>query len=197
MGLSPHTRGKLPSQILRRILAGPIPAYAGETAWGEWTLQAMGAYPRIRGGNVERTMVVVERAGLSPHTRGKRLVSIFCHGGIGPIPAYAGETHGRQRDCPQGRAYPRIRGGNCRSRHPDCAQAGLSPHTRGKPGSGERRAPGRGPIPAYAGETLCGHAAKPMPGAYPRIRGGNFDFCRRVRQLVGLSPHTRGKLASG
>ncbi len=52
-----------------------------------------------------------------------------------------------------GEAYPRIRGGNHWRCQSTIRVLGLSPHTRGKPGSLVPGTVTLGPIPAYAGET--------------------------------------------
>ncbi len=52
------------------------------------------------------------KGGLSPHTRGKHISSTHTHKGVGPIPAYAGETVTALEQPLKTGAYPRIRGGN-------------------------------------------------------------------------------------
>ncbi len=136
-GLSPHTRGKRYQADGSRNTCGPIPAYAGETLLGIASLSATRAYPRIRGGNHEFGLHASFRQGLSPHTRGKRVGAGLGAGVSGPIPAYAGETAKDNclRQCHG--AYPRIRGGNCKTAGNKTFNQGLSPHTRGKPGRRE------------------------------------------------------------
>ncbi len=72
-------------------------------------------------------------------------------------------------------------------------QQGLSPHTRGKPPDERGADLHRGPIPAYAGETLGGTNCETRSRAYPRIRGGNILVLTSFALDTGLSPHTRGK----
>ncbi len=91
-GLSPHTRGKRKNNPRARGFWGPIPAYAGETARTGRVRSPVGAYPRIRGGNVVSRLVVTPNSGLSPHTRGKPAWGETRAASAGPIPAYAGET---------------------------------------------------------------------------------------------------------
>ncbi len=152
-GLSPHTRGKPLDQRRDDRRHGPIPAYAGETRRGAKIEVSLGAYPRIRGGNTSGNCPTASSAGLSPHTRGKRVaVERRIHGG-GPIPAYAGETWLGSRCFGRRGAYPRIRGGNWQPVPLRFGRWGLSPHTRGKRKHRHLVRAGEGPIPAYAGET--------------------------------------------
>ena len=92
LGLSPHTRGKRPNRLDFGPAVGPIPAYAGETMSWCRRVQTLGAYPRIRGGNVDAAHDVNLVLGLSPHTRGTLHAVIPSPKSVGPIPAYAGET---------------------------------------------------------------------------------------------------------
>ena len=110
-----------------------------------------------------------------------------------PIPAYAGETSRIFFSAASSRAYPRIRGGNGPSWPCPCCLRGLSPHTRGKRVNCNPVCVSRGPIPAYAGETVQGQAVLISERAYPRIRGGNRRTTYLARHGPGLSPHTRGK----
>ncbi len=112
MGLSPHTRGKLIFTNAGSGSLGPIPAYAGETPHAARIICSSAAYPRIRGGNYVPGSPETKGLGLSPHTRGKRRVSLCYQSPIGPIPAYAGETTVTIVPFTVGGAYPRIRGGN-------------------------------------------------------------------------------------
>ena len=154
------------------------------------------AYPRMRGGNTIREAVGTLAKGLSPHARGKH-APLRCARTIqGPIPACAGETHGRRGGFRGGGAYPRMRGGNLWVKLRCNDVQGLSPHARGKR---QRRVGLRrrlGPIPACAGETAECAATRGHRWAYPRMRGGNPYSARLRATKAGLSPHARGKLTS-
>ena len=52
----------------------------------------MRAYPRWRGGNLVASTPADRSEGLSPLARGKREAVLAGQGGVGPIPAGAGET---------------------------------------------------------------------------------------------------------
>ncbi len=131
-GLSPHARGKPPTTIDAGKSSGPIPACAGETQPARPTLASLGAYPRMRGGNVTVVGVSVTTVGLSPHARGKLLGDNETSSRGGPIPACAGETRNSHRHRHRRGAYPRMRGGNVSANVAATATLGLSPHARGK-----------------------------------------------------------------
>ena len=154
-GLSPHTRGKHQLRMPYSHAKGPIPAYAGETQCRPPPAHGRRAYPRIRGGNPVDRATGRASWGLSPHTRGKRGVGDFSHPPAGPIPAYAGETWVIRLRTIWQWAYPRIRGGNAGFHSFDYFTGGLSPHTRGKLLAKSFKRFCAGPIPAYAGETIC------------------------------------------
>ena len=153
----------------------PIPAYAGEPLRDESADPQMRAYPRIRGGTVGRELDAAIEEGLSPHTRGNQLPDRPDWAVRGPIPAYAGEP---SRCClieSGAGAYPRIRGGTTTYGAGNGSTTGLSPHTRGNPGSLQPLHRFPGPIPAYAGEPSCWSSWVRARRAYPRIRGGTHD----------------------
>ncbi len=70
LGLSPHARGNLIVIIVVALVAGPIPACAGEP----WCIHrrsiCAGAYPRMRGGTIHVLLIDELTLGLSPHARG-------------------------------------------------------------------------------------------------------------------------------
>ena len=69
---------------------------------------------------------------------------------------------------------------------------GLSPRPRGNHEGGRRDRAVRGPIPASAGEPGPLRLRIPVPGAYPRVRGGTTARRRLMVDFVGLSPRPRG-----
>ena len=153
-GLSPHTRGN-PGQVTSPPdRSGPIPAYAGEPTNCACCNMDNGAYPRIRGGTVDRDGVISGGVGLSPHTRGNRRRKATKHAYQGPIPAYAGEPTSEVITFKLLGAYPRIRGGTEDFRLMVDRIVGLSPHTRGNRFAMASGSSSTGPIPAYAGEPL-------------------------------------------
>jgi len=135
--------------------------------------------------------------GLSPRTRGSRGRSWSCSALLGPIPADAGEPRCMPaRDCRR-RAYPRGRGGAPPPFPPPVRLPGLSPRTRGSRSEEPKLAAEVGPIPADAGEPHSWRWRPSWLRAYPRGRGGALIATAITETELGLSPRTRGSLATG
>ena len=98
-GLSPRMRGSLIEQLHYSLRVGSIPAYAGEPALAEGKLSALRVYPRVCGGACPSCDSPMACSGLSPRMRGSLSRRDRCSGGIGSIPAYAGEPSARARDA--------------------------------------------------------------------------------------------------
>ena len=191
-GLSPRTRGNHLARVGHHRPVGPIPADAGEPRSCPGPCRAAGAYPRGRGGtNVEVSGLSLLQ-GLSPRTRGNRIRVCRSVGAGGPIPADAGEPAASTWKGCTSRAYPRGRGGTNYLEEEARPREGLSPRTRGNPGTSKSRTPTLGPIPADAGEPDRPRRGHPQTAAYPRGRGGTGEIVRRELDSEGLSPRTRG-----
>ena len=152
-GLSPRGRGKRGVAAQRRDFQGSIPAWAGETRRDGQHGQHRGVYPRVGGGNERRQPAAVYPQGLSPRGRGK--LGTGSHGGLTrrSIPAWAGETGHIRPARRRWQVYPRVGGGNRRSRWSIGSLPGLSPRGRGKPAAGPALEEDERSIPAWAGET--------------------------------------------
>jgi len=175
-GLSPRARGKPPIGGSAEIASGPIPAGAGETGSNHSRVLPAMAYPRGRGGNLQRKILRFGQLGLSPRARGKRKPVKARSSMSRPIPAGAGETTTPRTCSSWRRAYPRGRGGNITVRAYGFMDGGLSPQARGKLNNGIPGASTRGPIPAGAGETRSARGRRQDYRAYPRGRGGNHEL---------------------
>ena len=130
-GLSPRTRGNHIFVDEFQIIFGSIPAHAGEPRHVSAPLRFQWVYPRARGGTTPPVPISSCPPGLSPRTRGNQKGRRLDRGGIGSIPAHAGEPRIVPSVCTVIRVYPRARGGtlffgDCNSR-----VLGLSPRTRG------------------------------------------------------------------
>ena len=91
MGLSPLARGNPPIPARKGPSVGPIPARAGEPGFCLCLYSSQGAYPRSRGGTVEKIWPLMGYQGLSPLARGNRYRPTPKSLRHGPIPARAGE----------------------------------------------------------------------------------------------------------
>ena len=110
------------------------------------------------------------------------------------IPAHAGEPGEGIPPFPTSPVYPRPRGGTPIVRVAVPAGQGLSPPTRGNPGSDAGIAISTRSIPAHAGEPICHIGAGEIWRVYPRPRGGTLSAGLGVEVARGLSPPTRGNL---
>ena len=70
-GLSPRGRGKRGFAHANHHLYGSIPAWAGETRPSTKPVFFIAVYPRVGGGNGQRSQQEKQTAGLSPRGRGK------------------------------------------------------------------------------------------------------------------------------
>ena len=155
-GLSPRARGNLHRDGSDAPAPGPIPAGAGEPGCLAVVWPSCRAYPRGRGGTWLSCCRLAKLPGLSPRARGNLSLLVLSLAPAGPIPAGAGEPHGRQGLGIPERAYPRGRGGTPPRLRGHAHIVGLSPRARGNHALAfiVRRLPG--PIPAGAGEPLRG-----------------------------------------
>ncbi len=132
VGLSPLARGRPVGMSLKRMVVGPIPACAGETYSDTAGSLRPPAYPRLRGGDDDVRKIAMPIPGLSPLARGRHPAVDAAFNLDRPIPACAGETSPRRRPSPQGRAYPRLRGGDILEERGTRYGEGLSPLARGR-----------------------------------------------------------------
>ena len=130
-GSSPLTRGTLLATTSLPLLAGLIPAYAGNTPRVRMMVARLGAHPRLRGEHKRLRRWQIVNAGSSPLTRGTRCVSVNRAHLLGLIPAYAGNTPPSPGEPGSPRAHPRLRGEHLCPHHCWCQARGSSPLTRG------------------------------------------------------------------
>ena len=72
-GLSPPTRGILPTAVYVAFRNRSIPAYAGDPLLQRNGVRLIRVYPRLRGGSFLSSTSLMSDQGLSPPTRGIRL----------------------------------------------------------------------------------------------------------------------------
>ena len=154
MGLSPRGRGKLLRLRNGNTSSGSIPAWAGETETLSRCRPTPAVYPRVGGGNSERSTHCRDIAGLSPRGRGKLVFGVFLDACYRSIPAWAGETATLIFTSRRKAVYPRVGGGNNARSDKAALGIGLSPRGRGKRYRGLAGKRAAGSIPAWAGETL-------------------------------------------
>ena len=197
LGLSPRGRGKRRVRRGNVIPRGSIPAWAGETQRSGFRRCAPGVYPRVGGGNAITPTPGLLTGGLSPRGRGKRRGGEHFAHPERSIPAWAGETPLPGQPLLLGPVYPRVGGGNRSPIRLPRPASGLSPRGRGKQQTSLPPGPKGWSIPAWAGETATGWAARGGEQVYPRVGGGNILRQRFDADGEGLSPRGRGKPLAG
>ena len=133
LGSSPHMRGTLGVHESTSLVIGIIPAYAGNTPNICILSRFARDHPRICGEHVMAQNAPFENPGSSPHMRGTPENAPARSGGLGIIPAYAGNTSPPTKRTVKARDHPRICGEHMKYPHLDGATPGSSPHMRGTP----------------------------------------------------------------
>ena len=133
-GSSPRMRGTLKRVHACGGLRGIIPAYAGNTVLTTRNTRSRRDHPRVCG---EHSTDEIEKAasmGSSPRMRGTLPQRHLPHGGIGIIPAYAGNTNVLWHFCFIPKDHPRVCGEHIFQFTRVHFHAGSSPRMRGTPG---------------------------------------------------------------
>ena len=131
-GRSPRARGKRAEHHEHHSLRRSIPACAGEAYAGlVYSVQA-GVDPRVRGGSMISARAFQPSRGRSPRARGKPRERRHALGGLGSIPACAGEARRSSTTCCRAGVDPRVRGGSTETINAVCIALGRSPRARGK-----------------------------------------------------------------
>ena len=144
------------------------------------------------GGTVLSGGATLPALGLSPRVRGNRRSCGSPSWQWRSIPACAGEPGGPGFPPASSGVYPRVCGGTDRAPSRAGWYQGLSPRVRGNRGRHTIRRPGRGSIPACAGEPAGGPGRAALRGVYPRVCGGTQQRTLCRRRMGGLSPRVRG-----
>ena len=171
-GLSPRVRGNRHEVLVRATDSGSIPARAGEPPSTVVNAPANGVYPRACGGTYGASVDHAPGTGLSPRVRGNLYTPTGGGGGMGSIPARAGEPPyvAVIQFCKE--VYPRACGGTMGVAPGAAPIKGLSPRVRGNRMDVGRRHCRCGSIPARAGEPRYGTTGSSSSRVYPRACGG-------------------------
>ena len=191
-GLSPRVRGTRQLDADRGVIAGIIPACAGNTRTLDGICLRWRDHPRVCGEHALTAGAVGMLAGSSPRVRGTPLEAPWARLARRIIPACAGNTAAAGDWREVERDHPRVCGEHRPPGRFASGPAGSSPRVRGTRGF-FGRAPGRdGIIPACAGNTdLPPRRARPA-GDHPRVCG-EHALCRRcLQKCSGSSPRVRG-----
>ena len=156
-GSSPHMRGTRGRLVMASGCRGIIPAYAGNTSSRRRGNNIRWDHPRICGEHPRRWVARRLRLGSSPHMRGTLSFACFVVGGMGIIPAYAGNTPATGTKALPCRDHPRICGEHIEPASLGKNAGGSSPHMRGTLCPNSRVLCSTRIIPAYAGNTFDGY----------------------------------------
>ena len=216
-GLSPRVRGNRLNPQGAPLVAGSIPACAGEPKRPWSSTSAPWVYPRVCGGTSWCMMPSASRGGLSPRVRGNPARPRMSGRPKVSIPACAGEPRGRPAPPASPRVYPacagepaldlvcyaartvypRVCGGtsasatSARSRHRSIPACAGEPPTRDEPGGSSQVYPR-----VCGGTEMPGEHPYEEMGLSPRVRGNPFPTDRQAL-MPGLSPRVRGNLCRG
>ena len=176
------------------IIAGSIPACAGEPEPDPALSDPPKVYPRVCGGTARARYCPNLIGGLSPRVRGNHSSDELPAHSRGSIPACAGEPGRLERLCRWCGVYPRVCGGTASRSGRWKSSYGLSPRVRGNQSHTAPRVPSRRSIPACAGEPASVVPVGVAARVYPRVCGGTVSAPSIVDDTLGLSPRVRGNL---
>ena len=175
------------------LIAGIIPAYAGNTCHTADPCPSAWDHPRVCGEHLVDREPTKRMPGSSPRMRGTRRFGRADCPPPGIIPAYAGNTHlaGLLVWC--GGDHPRVCGEHSSVSFLVWWLTGSSPRMRGtRPFHSISSCDAVGIIPAYAGNTRVFAWLHAGQRDHPRVCGEHFRR-RGVRQFAaGSSPRMRG-----
>ena len=171
-----------------------IPALAGKPRTLSASRAERGVYPRARGEATCGAWRSRFCRGLSPRSRGSPRFALV--GGVIPrsIPALAGKPLPGLNSSSRAAVYPRARGEARRSTRRTPLSCGLSPRSRGSPGTRRNALPRGGSIPALAGKPHRRPDLCDLREVYPRARGEASGGSMGPGVPRGLSPRSRGSL---
>ena len=155
LGSSPLSRGIPPAPTDSFVIAGIIPALAGNTLLSPTRSGLRPDHPRSRGEYTGPGGVVSDKKGSSPLSRG---ILLLAGGLLHPgriIPALAGNTPSRCRSSTRHPDHPRSRGEYHSAGIPSRSGSGSSPLSRGIRVQQPGKRPARRIIPALAGNTAA------------------------------------------
>ena len=192
MGPSPRERGSREAVPECRVVAGSIPARAGEPVSLYKSRILFRVHPRASGGAFPGQAEPCANLGPSPRERGSRLPLNRLAQGSGSIPARAGEPSARRSSATDSRVHPRASGGAYPRPSPHNLLRGPSPRERGSRRTHLPQAILGGSIPARAGEPDVRQCKRTGMWVHPRASGGAWKIDQFVAATKGPSPRERG-----
>ena len=173
-----------------------IPAGAGNTTGGPFSVPALAVHPRGRGEHSDSLNCWTSKDGSSPRARGTQRAYPRRRTGSRFIPAGAGNT----APTPSGECaksvHPRGRGEHLAWRSVISSQTGSSPRARGTRNDHDDEHGSRRFIPAGAGNTSRTTEPSSANTVHPRGRGEHAGTLDSQASHAGSSPRARGTRAS-
>ena len=174
-GSSPRVRGTRASPSSVRLYLGIIPACAGNTVSRSRFVSLYRDHPRVCGEHRFCHARRIRASGSSPRVRGTHHVGNDAHGGVGIIPACAGNTVHLTRLRAVLRDHPRVCGEHRYGIGFDTVPLGSSPRVRGTPKKMLRLMGQPGIIPACAGNTRTPPQTLANSRDHPRVCGEHYS----------------------
>ena len=196
-GSSPRGRGthaKAPDNAYAR---GFIPARAGNTASGRWTLRYTSVHPRAGGEHAHATTSGSCGPGSSPRGRGTPNQDHRSQSPTRFIPARAGNTSRKRRSTPTRSVHPRAGGEHSRAAMRYPGKYGSSPRGRGTLFYFSRSTYHVRFIPARAGNTCPMRWRVSLFPVHPRAGGEHGPASGLGAPSHGSSPRGRGTRRGG
>ena len=191
-GSSPRMRGTPYIECSCLNGTGIIPAHAGNTYENGCTVVKYRDHPRACGEHRKPLTRHVTPQGSSPRMRGTLDVQQTAAGGVGIIPAHAGNTQPLPLGHPVLRDHPRACGEHTSSLFSTSACRGSSPRMRGTLIPSFRRPVLMRIIPAHAGNTGGVNNYNNPTRDHPRACGEHRRTCPVATWCKGSSPRMRG-----
>ena len=191
-GSSPLARGTYQANTTAPVVARFIPARAGNPLRPSVRVRCRWAHLRSRGEHVATGRAAVSVPGSSPLARGTHTVVVAEVGGVGLIPARAGNTLHCSGEIINSSAHPRSRGEHGIPAMKPPEEYGSSPLARGTRLRCRVLLLCRRLIPARAGNTDNPKAAAAYRAAHPRSRGEHVSIKYTSPAWHGSSPLARG-----
>ena len=191
-GPSPRVRGIRDVALDGGVATGSIPACAGNPRSVIVIRTAPRVHPRVCGESGRPPGSRCRGSGPSPRVRGILPADPQAALLPGSIPACAGNPTTSPRSVPLAWVHPRVCG---ESRHAPFHPAflgGPSPRVRGIRQNAQGRRPGRGSIPACAGNPVEDPDCLRVGGVHPRVCGESSRGFASPILMVGPSPRVRG-----
>ena len=155
-------------------------------------------HPRVCGEHVPAIAPTAPPTGSSPRMRGTRSVGRAVRGGLGIIPAYAGNTSSAWLCMIRIRDHPRVCGEHYFRVVWVSESRGSSPRMRGTPEDLAVATASYGIIPAYAGNTISGASGSSMVRIIPAYAGNTLVHSPppKARGIIpAYAGNTRARLA--